>query len=246
MSLRIHPAGIPFAIGFIVAAALLWWLTPWLGVPAAVVALWCVWFFRDPDRVTPGVPGVVYSGADGRVVSIGEAPPPAELGMGDKPLPRVGVFLNIFDVHVNRVPISGAVTAMHYHPGKFINASFDKASELNERQSVRLRTADGHDLVVVQIAGLIARRIICALRLDQAVAAGERYGLIRFGSRTDIYLPEGSTILVSVGDYAVGGETEIARLPGSNAQAGMPDNGALGSGAPGNGALENGPVGAVP
>jgi phosphatidylserine decarboxylase len=216
---RIHPAGIPFAIGFTVVAALLWWLTPWLGMPAAIITLWCVWFFRDPDRDTPALPGVVYSGADGRVVSIGQAAPPPELGMGDTPLPRVSVFLNIFDVHVNRIPMAGAVTDLKYHPGQFINASFDKASDLNERQSVRLRTADGHDLVVVQIAGLIARRIICALRLDQAVNTGERYGLIRFGSRTDVYLPEGSTILVKIGDYATGGETAIARLPGSNAPA---------------------------
>lgn len=219
---RIHPAGIPFAIGFAVVAALLWWLTPWLGVPAAIITLWCVWFFRDPDRDTPALPGVVYSGADGRVVGIGQAAPPPELGMGDKPLPRVSVFLNIFDVHVNRIPVAGTVTDLKYHPGQFINASFDKASDLNERQSVRLRTADGHDLVVVQIAGLIARRIICALRLDQAVKTGERYGLIRFGSRTDVYLPEGSIILVKVGDYATGGETALARLPGSNIPADLP------------------------
>lgn len=216
---RIHPAGVPFAIGFAVVTALLWWLTPWLGVPAVIVTLWCVWFFRDPERTTPGLPGVVYSGADGRVVSITQAAPPPELGMGPTPLPRVSVFLNIFDVHVNRIPVSGAVTGLHYHPGKFINASFDKASEQNERQSVRVRTPEGHDLVVVQIAGLIARRIICRLRLEQVVQVGERYGLIQFGSRTDIYLPEGSTILVAVGDYARGGETEIARLPGGNVYA---------------------------
>ena len=219
MSFRIHPAGVPFAIGFALTAALLWWLTPWLGVPAVVLTLWCVWFFRDPERVTPGLAGVVYSGADGRVVGVNQAPPPAELGMGDQPLPRVSVFLNVFDVHVNRVPVSGVVTALHYHPGKFVNASFDKASDLNERQSVKLRTPDGQDVVIVQIAGLIARRIICKLRLDQVVGVGDRYGLIRFGSRTDIYLPEGSTILVAVGDHAVGGETALARLPGGNAQA---------------------------
>jgi phosphatidylserine decarboxylase len=119
------------------------------------------------------------------------------------------------------VPVSGVVTGLHYHPGKFINAAFDKASIHNERQSVRLTTENGDDVVVVQIAGLIARRIICTLRLGQVVKAGERFGLIRFGSRTDHYLPEGSTILVSVGDYAVGGVTEIARLPGSNAQSGL-------------------------
>lgn len=221
MSFRVHPAGIPFVIGFAAAAALLWWLTPWLGVPAAVVALWCIWFFRDPDRTCPGVPGVVYSGADGRIVSVGHASPPPELGLGDTPLPRVSVFLNIFDVHVNRAPIAGAVTAMHYNPGKFFNASFDKASVHNERQSVCLTTEDGQNLIVVQIAGLIARRIICMLRLDQVVTAGERYGLIRFGSRTDHYLPEGSTILVTVGAPAVGGITEIARLPGSNAPDGL-------------------------
>lgn len=221
MSFRIHPAGVPFVIGFALAAAFLWWLTPWLGIPGAVVALWCLWFFRDPDRVTPGLPGTVYSPADGHIVSVTQAPPPAELGMGDTPLPRVSVFLNIFDVHVNRVPMAGTITGLHYHAGKFVNASFDKASNLNERQSARLTTADGQDVVFVQIAGLIARRIICALRLDQTVSAGERYGLIRFGSRADIYLPEGSTILVSIGDHVAGGVSEIARLPGGNVQAGL-------------------------
>jgi phosphatidylserine decarboxylase len=221
LSFRIHPAGIPFVIGFAVVAALLWWLTPWLGVPAAVVALWCLWFFRDPERVTPGVPGTVYSPADGRIVSVTHAPPPAELGMGDTPLPRVSVFLNIFNVHVNRVPVAGTITGLYYHAGKFFCASFDKASVHNERQSVRLTTTDGQDIIFVQIAGLIARRIICTLRLDQVVRAGERYGLIRFGSRADVYLPEGATILVSVGDHVVGGVSEIARLPGANAQVGM-------------------------
>ena len=222
MSFRIHPAGIPFVIGFALAAALLWWVTPWLGVPGAVIALWCLWFFRDPDRATPGLPGMVYSPADGRIVGVTQAPPPAELGMGDTPLQRVSVFLNIFNVHVNRVPMAGIVTGLHYHAGKFLCASFDKASVHNERQSVRLTTADGQDVVFVQIAGLIARRIICTLRLDQAVRGGERYGLIRFGSRADIYLPPGSTVLVSVGDHVAGGVSEIARLPGSNAQAGIP------------------------
>lgn len=221
LSFRIHPAGIPFIIGFAVAAALLWWLTPWLGVPAAIVALWCIWFFRDPERVTPGLPGMVYSPADGKIVGVTQAPPPPELGLGDAPLPRVSVFLNIFNVHVNRVPISGTISGLHYHAGKFLCASFDKASVHNERQSVRLTTQDGQNIVFIQIAGLIARRIICTLRLDQAVTAGERYGLIRFGSRADVYLPEGSTILVSVGDQVVGGVSELARLPGSNVQAGM-------------------------
>lgn len=212
-SFRIHSAGVPFVAGFVAAAALLWWATPWLGVPAAVVALWCVWFFRDPDRWTPGVPGMVYSAADGKVVGIGPALPPPELGLGDRPLPRVSVFLNIFDVHVNRAPISGAIVDVRYHPGQFINASFDKASDLNERQAVRMTTADGHEVIFVQIAGLIARRIICSLQPGQAVRAGERYGLIRFGSRTDVYLPEGATILVSLGERVVGGLSEIARLP---------------------------------
>jgi phosphatidylserine decarboxylase len=167
------------------------------------------------------VTGTVYSPADGRIVAVTQAPPPAELGMGETPLPRVSVFLNIFNVHVNRVPIAGTITGLHYHPGKFLCASFDKASVHNERQSARVTTADGQDVVFVQIAGLIARRIICTLRLDQVVRAGERYGLIRFGSRADIYLPEGSTVLVAVGDHVEGGLSEIARLPGANAQAGM-------------------------
>lgn len=219
MSFRIHSAGIPFVIGFALIAALLWWWTPWLGVPAAVVALWCVWFFRDPERATPALPGIVYSPADGRIVGIGEAPPPPELGLGDAPLPRVSVFLNIFNVHVNRVPIAGRITALHYHPGKFLCASFDKASVHNERQSACVTTPEGQGVIFVQIAGLIARRIICNLRLDQSVAAGERYGLIRFGSRADIYLPPESTILVAMGEHVAGGVSELARLPGANAQA---------------------------
>jgi phosphatidylserine decarboxylase len=162
---------------------------------------------------------VVYSAADGRVVSISHAVPPPELAMGPQPLPRVSVFLNVFDVHVNRVPVSGVIADLRYHPGQFINASFDKASELNERQSVRLTTEDGQQVAFVQIAGLIARRIICTLRSGQSVRVGERFGLIRFGSRTDVYLPEGTTLLVSPGDYVYGGESEIARLPGANAQA---------------------------
>ena len=166
-------------------------LAPPLGWAGLVLTLWCVYFFRDPDRVTPGRPGLVISPADGVVQSIVEAVPPPELDMGETPLVRIAVFMNVFDVHVNRVPCDGTITRLAYRPGKFFNASLDKASEFNERQGVRLTTGDGLNLAFVQIAGLIARRIKCQISEGQAVRAGERFGLIRFGSRVDVYLPMG-------------------------------------------------------
>ena len=141
---------------------------------------------------------------------IDKAPPPAELDMGEEPRTRICVFMNVFDVHVNRIPVDGTVTALSYRPGKFINASLDKASELNERQSLRLTMADGHDIAFVQIAGLIARRILCDVAQGQTVKAGERFGMIRFGSRVDVYLPDGVESMVSVGQTSVAGETVIA------------------------------------
>ena len=144
------------------------------------------------------------------VIYVGPAKPPAELDLGDEPLTRISIFLNVFDVHINRIPIEGTVTQLAYHKGKFINAAHDKASEDNERQSIRLELADGRRLGVVQIAGLVARRIVCKLQDGQAVRTGERFGLIRFGSRTDLFLPEGISPLVTVGQRAVGGETVLA------------------------------------
>src|SRR5262249_4804678 len=157
---------------------------------------WCAYFFRDPWRVTPRRSGLMVSPADGRVVSVGPAVPPAELEMGSAPMTRIGIFLNVFDVHVNRIPVGGQVRKLAYRKGKFFNASLDKASVDNERMAIRITPEDGAadgsgDLAVIQIAGLVARRIVCQLRQGEQVVTGQRFGLIRFGSRTDIYLPEG-------------------------------------------------------
>jgi phosphatidylserine decarboxylase len=179
----------------------------WVGV---ILTTWCTYFFRDPDRFTPTREGLVISPADGVVQMIQEAIPPAELEMGDQPLNRVAIFMNVFDVHVNRVPIAGTISKLAYRPGKFLNASLDKASEFNERQSVRLTLPNKTDIAFVQIAGLVARRIKCDIQEGQNVITGERFGLIRFGSRVDVYLPKEVPVLVSVGQRAVAGETVIA------------------------------------
>jgi phosphatidylserine decarboxylase len=213
VSARLHPEGTPFVLASALVTLLLGWLWMPLGILGVVVTLWMAYFFRDPDRVTPVRPGLVISPADGEVSLIMEAAPPAELGMGTAPLPRISIFLNIFNVHIQRVPAEGTITALDYRPGKFLNAALDKASEDNERMSVRMSVAgDGRDVAFVQIAGLIARRIKCTLKMGQTVRAGERYGLIRFGSRVDVYLPQGVTPLVSVGQLAIAGETVIADL----------------------------------
>jgi phosphatidylserine decarboxylase len=211
----IHRDGWKFIAIFAMAAIVLffvWIPLGWLGVLATA---WCVYFFRDPPRVTPVRSGLVVSPADGLVVSIGPAAPPAELDLGDAPFVRIGIFLNVFDVHINRMPIDGTVERAAYHEGQFLNASFDKASELNERMALRLSTEIGPDIAVVQIAGLVARRIVCHARPGQSVVAGERFGLIRFGSRTDLYLPPSWSIQVIVGQRVIGGETVLA-----DAQAG--------------------------
>jgi phosphatidylserine decarboxylase len=206
----IHPDGWRFlAIAAVLTALLFWLATPlgWLGV---VGTAWCAYFFRDPWRVTPQRDGLVIAPADGRVVSVGPAAPPAELGFGDAPMLRIGIFLNVFDVHVNRMPMAGRVVKRAYHAGKFLNASVDKASEENERMAIRLATGEGTDIAVVQIAGLVARRIVCTAAEGQEVVAGERFGLIRFGSRTDLYLPPGWAVLALEGQRMIGGETVIA------------------------------------
>ena len=208
----IHREGWRFAGLFAVATLLLWWLWSPLGWVGLAATLWCIYFFRDPPRVTPIRTGLVTAPADGVVQSIEPAVPPAELGMPALPLIRIGIFMNVFDVHVNRIPIDGTVLSLSYRPGKFFNASLDKASEFNERQSVRLRTPDGHEFALVQIAGLVARRIRCELEANQTVRAGERFGLIRFGSRVDVYLPEGAAPQVVVGQRSVAGETVLADL----------------------------------
>ena len=208
----IHRAGWPFIAGALVVAALSYLVWPPLVMLGLMLALFCVYFFRDPDRVVPLRPGLVVSPADGRIVAVAPAPPPPDLGMGSEPVTRISIFLNVFDVHINRVPAAGTITELAYHKGTFVNAARDKASEDNERQVVRLTTVDGKDIAFVQIAGLVARRIVCNLSRGQNVEAGERFGLIRFGSRADVYLPVGVPALVVPGQRAIGGETVIADL----------------------------------
>jgi phosphatidylserine decarboxylase len=211
----IHREGWPFIGLFALVAALLFPVANPLGWIGVVLTAWCAYFFRDPDRVTPTRAGLVISPADGVVQKIETAPPPLELGMDPAPRQRISIFMNVFDVHVNRWPSDGTVGSIAYHPGKFLNASLDKASLDNERNSLRLALADGRELAVVQIAGLIARRIKCYVKPNQAVRAGERFGMIRFGSRVDVYLPPGVASLACVGQRAVAGETVLADLSGA-------------------------------
>lgn len=208
----INRAGWPFIALFAAVTAILAFIAEPLGWLGAIATAWCVYFFRDPDRVVPARDGLVVAPADGTVQLIVPAVPPAELGMGDEPRMRVSVFLTVFDVHVNRAPVAGTVARTIYHKGRFVNAALDKASEENERMAARIDLADGRQVAVVQIAGLVARRIVCNLSEGDRVATGERYGLIRFGSRTDVYLPPGVQPQVVVGQKAVGGETVIADL----------------------------------
>ena len=207
-----HRAGWPFIAGGVVLTLVGLVFTRWLFWPALVFTLFSLYFFRDPERTPPRRPGAVVSAADGRVVSILEAVPPPELGLGPEPRWRVATFLSVLNVHVNRVPMSGVVTRIAYRHGAFVNASLDKASDQNERNAIALRLPDGRDMAVVQIAGLIARRILCGLKEGDAVIGGARFGIIRFGSRTDIYLPAGVRPLVEVGQTMVGGETVVAML----------------------------------
>jgi phosphatidylserine decarboxylase len=207
-----HPAGRPFILGGLVAVMLGLLLGPWLAWLGLLFTLFCLFFFRDPERVPPGRSGAVVAPADGRVVSVMPAVAPAELGLGQMPRWRVSTFLNVLNVHVNRVPADGSITRIAYRHGNFMNASLDKASEANERNAIALRLPDGREIAIVQIAGLIARRIVCDLREGDSVHAGQRLGIIRFGSRADLYLPEGVRPMVAVGQTMVGGETVIAEL----------------------------------
>ncbi len=207
-----NKAGMPFIVGGIVLFALGLALAHWLAWLAGLFTLFCLYFFRDPERVAPGRPGVLLAPADGKVTSIAPAVPPPELGLGPGSRWRVGIFLSVLDVHVNRVPADGIVTRIAYRHGAFVNASLDKASEANERNALAIRLTDGREIAVVQIAGLIARRIICDLREGDVVHAGARFGMIRFGSRTDLYLPEGIRPLVVEGQTMIGGETVVAAL----------------------------------
>ena len=189
----------------------------WLFWPLLILTVWSIYFFRDPPRGVPQQDGLLLAPADGLVQMVTEAPPPAELGLGDQPLTRVSIFLSVFDVHINRSPCAGTVDVMIYRPGKFLNASADKASEENERMAIALRRADGRLIGCVQIAGWVARRIVCYVKPGQALAAGERFGHIRFGSRTDLYLPPGARLLVAAGQRMIGGETVVAELDAADA-----------------------------
>ena len=218
----VHREGWPF-IGLAVALALVCLLvfTPGFWI-LMILAGWMTIFFRNPVRVVPMAPGLVVSPADGRIEPIVRVTPPPELQLGAAPLTRVSVFMNVFDCHINRAPVSGKVVQVAYKPGKFVSADLDKASDDNERNAVLIDTDHGHRLGVVQIAGLVARRIVCWTREGAYLHAGERFGMIRFGSRLDVYLPDGSTVAVSPRQRAVSGETILAYLPGTNAAPPFP------------------------
>ena len=189
----------------------------WLFWPLLLLTLWSIYFFRDPPRGVPQEDRLLVAPADGLVQMVVDAVPPAELGLGDQRLTRVSIFLSVFDVHINRSPCAGTVDVMVYRPGKFLNASADKASEENERMAIALRRTDGRLIGFVQIAGWVARRIVCYVKPGQVLAAGERFGHIRFGSRTDLYLPPGARLLVAAGQRMIGGETVVAELDAADA-----------------------------
>jgi phosphatidylserine decarboxylase len=207
----IHPEGYVFIAAFFVATIVLDWLWAPLGWIAAFLTLWCAYFFRDPQRVTPWRDGLVIAPADGVVSFAGPAAPPPELGLGDRPRPRVSIFMSVLDVHVNRAPVAGRITKVAYKPGLFLNADLDKASEDNERNGLVIESSTGV-FGVVQIAGLIARRIVCFVSEGATLSAGDRFGLIRFGSRVDVYLPDEAQILVGLNSRAIAGETVIADM----------------------------------
>jgi phosphatidylserine decarboxylase len=207
----VHRDGWRFVAIIVVAALVLFWLDiDFLAWIAVVLAIWCAYFFRDPERVTPLKAGLVISPADGRISAIEDVVPPAELDLDREPVTRISIFMNVFDVHVNRAPADGTISRISYVPGKFVNADLDKASEDNERQALTIVLEDGRKLGVVQIAGFIARRIVKFVNEHDRLLAGERIGLIRFGSRVDVYLPKDVSAFVSIGQRSIAGETVIA------------------------------------
>ena len=208
----IHPEGYPFIGGFALAALVLFWLWPPLGWIGLIATLWCIYFFRDPPRVTPMREGIVVAPADGRVCQVVSVVPPRELDLGEAPLPRISIFMSVFDCHINRSPVAGRIERIVYRAGTFISADLDKASEDNERNAFVIVTETGQHLAVVQIAGLIARRIVCFARESDLLGAGQRIGMIRFGSRVDVYLPVGTRVLAGEGQIAIAGETMLADL----------------------------------
>jgi phosphatidylserine decarboxylase len=207
-----HPEGWKFVPAFAAVTLVLFWIWDPLGWLGVGLTVWCYYFFRDPKRSVPQNAGLLVSPADGVVSLIERAVPPEGLGLGPEPLLRVSVFMSVFNCHVNRAPIAGRVAAVVYRPGKFFNASLDKASEENERNALAIELPDGRRIAVVQIAGLVARRILCWTKPGQTLATGERFGLIRFGSRLDVYLPEGVAPQVALGQTMVAGETVIALI----------------------------------
>jgi phosphatidylserine decarboxylase len=217
LKLPIHREGWPFIAIFVAANILGFALAVWLGWLLLPLTIWCIAFFRDPERATPDGANLLICPADGKLLPVTECVPPAELGLGPAARTRLSIFMNVFNVHVNRMPMDGIVVKMAYRAGKFFNASFDKASEHNERMSIRLRPAgsgESADLAVVQIAGLVARRIVCDVSEGQEVRKGERFGIIRFGSRVDVYLPSGWTVKVTAGQAVKAGETILAERNG--------------------------------
>lgn len=205
----IHPEGWRFVGIFALISLFIAYFSQFGGWIGMILTVWCFYFFRNPKRVTPVRDGLLISPADGKVVIVKDIVPPAELDMGTEPLKRISIFLNVFDVHINRIPIDGTVKRVIYHAGRFFNAALDKASEYNERNTIVLDTAYG-DIAFVQIAGLIARRIRCDVKEGDSVNVGSQYGLIRFGSRMDIFLPKGMNPLVCVGQRMIAGETLLA------------------------------------
>ena len=207
----IHPEGYPFIGGLALLSLILFWLWPPFGWIGTVVTVWCAYFFRDPQRVTAVRDGLIVAPADGRISQIVLAVPPEEMGLSTQPLPRISIFMSVFDCHINRSPVSGCIERMVYRSGKFLSADLDKASDDNERNGFVIATASAR-IGVVQIAGLVARRIVPFVRERQDVAVGERIGMIRFGSRVDVYLPEGVPPLVAEGQRSIAGETLLADL----------------------------------
>ncbi len=208
----IHKEGYLFIALFFLATMLIFNFSQVFGWIGVILTIWCVFFFRDPQRVTPNDANLVISPADGVVSKIEEAVPPEELELGNEKMIRISVFLSVFNVHVNRVPTNGKIEKLYYHPGKFLNASLDKASKDNERQTILMSTDSGDKIIFTQIAGLVARRIVCDLEEGDKVKAGERFGIIRFGSRMDVYLPKNVNPLVVEGQTAIAGETIFADL----------------------------------
>ena len=208
----IHSDGYKFVFGAALATLLLFAVASPLGWLGAIATAYCAYFFRDPERVTPARVGLVTSAADGKVAAVTDVAAPNELQLGREKLTRLSVFLSIFDVHIVRAPVAGRIVRSHYVPGAFFNAELDKASEENERRALVIETETGEKIGLVLIAGLIARRIVTFVGEGTSVARGERIGLIRFGSRVDVYLPEGARILAEIGQTAIGGETMLAEL----------------------------------